>query len=500
MSQAFAFLLAYVGFALISSKVLAYLLERRGVPSVLAEVVLGVFMGMYVIGRFPPFDRFMARPEFAIPFDVIAHMGILFLLFIAGMEIDPMKLVRTGPATLLTSAGGVVVPLAFGLVAGLALGFSWRESLVIGVILTATSIGITVRTFLRMGILDTEVGAVSLSASIIDDFVGIFLIILIVDSSPVPVLAGMLLVFVGLSLLMKGLMPGVMKAAERVSQEGGTLAFVIGLMFLMAALAEFTLAAAIEGAFVMGVLLRMMPGTKTIRRDVQVIGYAMFIPLFFIYVGTLIDPLVFADLDVLVVAAVILVAGVAGKIIGKVIGARLCGFGRDKAFFIGVASIPRMEIALVTLMIAVRADAIADDRVKTLIAAVMVLVIVTTLTTPLLLARLWHEDMADVPPGRKGRRPPRKGPAGGGRGDMSRSKGRSRHRGAAHRSRSRIAVRSSASMVPSTMSSTGEPLRPNRSMTARMAASAPSPQARRTLSSQGVALSSATSIPRSASR
>jgi len=392
LEEVFAFFLMYLGIALILSKTLYYLLERIGIPGMLGEVLTGVLLGAYVVGRIGVINDMLVEPGFAISFDSVAHVGILFLLLIAGLEIDPASIRRTGRMSAMTATGGIVVPFVFGMATGHILGFSYAESLVLGVILTATSIGITVRTFLRMGVLDTDVGVVTVSASVIDDLVGVFLIILIVGTtSPLVMLAFLGMFFLVVAAMRYGIRPFI-RFAEIASQEKGTLAMVIGFVLIMSAIAEYTLSAAIEGAFIAGLLLKMVPGTRSMRGEIKTIGYAFFIPLFFIYIGTLIDPGVFTDTDVLIAAGMILVAAISGKIIGAGAGARLSGMTGRKSLMVGVSSIPRVEIALVSLLIAIRADVISPGNVPTLIASTMVLVTVTTLLTPILLRALWKDE------------------------------------------------------------------------------------------------------------
>jgi Kef-type K+ transport system membrane component KefB len=392
LAEVFAFFLAYLGVALIISKVLYYSLERLGIPGVLGEVLTGILLGAAVIGSISGIGAVMADDKFLYPFDAVAHMGIIFLLLIAGLEIEPSSIKRAGRTSLYTATGGIVVPFAFGVLAGYSLGFSRSESLVIGVILTATSIGITVRTFLRMGVLDTDVGVVTVSASVIDDFVGVFLIILIVGTASPLMMVTFLAIFLAVTLALRFGIRSFIRLAEIASMEKGTLAIVLGMVLIMSAIAEYTLAAAIEGAFIAGLMIRLVPGTMSMRGEIKTIGYAFFIPLFFIYVGTLIDPAAFLDSTVLVVSAVILIAAITGKIIGTGLGARLSGFSGRNAMMVGISSIPRVEIALVSLLIAIRAEVISDDNVPTLVAATMILVTVTTLITPILVRALWKDE------------------------------------------------------------------------------------------------------------
>ena len=116
------------------------------------------------------------------PMKFVADLGIIMLLFIAGLETNVEQLKSTGKVATISTVMGVFVPLVLGWVSGLFLGYDMHESFVMGVLLTATSIGVTVRTLIDINMLSTDVGAASLSASVMDDFLGIFLIIFAVGT------------------------------------------------------------------------------------------------------------------------------------------------------------------------------------------------------------------------------------------------------------------------------------------------------------------------------
>ena len=386
---------------LIFAKVFDTIFEKKKLPGVLGELVIGIVIGNILLYGYFFGDGIstwlhnwiVIRGTDAFngvePVHYLAELGIIMLLFIAGLDTNIEQLKSTGKVATLSTLMGVFVPLIIGWLSGLALGYDMRESLVMGVLLTATSIGVTVRTMLDINVLRTDVGAASLSASVMDDFLGIFLIIFVVGTGSLMVFGVNLAIFFIVTLIaafyyMKHITKYIRKY---IRTERGMLGVMLGVMFLFSTLAQFSFGAAIEGAYFAGIVLSTLPVRKIITEDVRAIGYGFLVPLFFVYTGAQMDIGVFTNSNALILAAVILIAAIFGKVLGRGIGARIGGFKWHKAWQMGVGSIPRMEVALVSLTVALTAKSqpIKPEHVQLFIAATMVFVTVTTLITPPLL-------------------------------------------------------------------------------------------------------------------
>ncbi len=386
---------------LIFAKVFDTIFEKKKLPGVLGELVIGIVIGNILLYGYFFGDGIstwlhnwiVIRGTDAFngvePVHYLAELGIIMLLFIAGLDTNIEQLKSTGKVATLSTLMGVFVPLIIGWLSGLALGYDMRESLVMGVLLTATSIGVTVRTMLDINVLRTDVGAASLSASVMDDFLGIFLIIFVVGTGSLIVFGVNLAIFFIVTLIaafyyMKHITKYIRKY---IRTERGMLGVMLGVMFLFSTLAQFSFGAAIEGAYFAGIVLSTLPVRKIITEDVRAIGYGFLVPLFFVYTGAQMDIGVFTNSNALILAAVILIAAIFGKVLGRGIGARIGGFKWHKAWQMGVGSIPRMEVALVSLTVALTAKSqpIKPEHVQLFIAATMVFVTVTTLITPPLL-------------------------------------------------------------------------------------------------------------------
>ena len=407
----FASFLFTIGLVLIFAKLFDVLLEKVNLPGVLGEIIFGIIIGNIVLYGFyfgPVINTWLhnwiqirgPNPFSGMdPIHYIAELGIIMLLFIAGLDTNVEQLKSTGKVATISTVMGVFVPLVIGWGSGLALGYSMHESFVMGVLLTATSIGVTVRTLMDIDMLRTDVGAASLSASVMDDFLGIALIIFAVGTGNLIMFGVNLTIFFVVTLIAAWYyMPYITKFVSKyIHTERSMLGVLLGVMLLFSALAQFSFGAAIEGAYFAGIVLSRLPAKRVITQDVKAIGYGFLIPMFFVYTGAQLDIGVFANVNALILAAVILIAAIFGKILGRGIGARIGGFNWHKSWQMGIGSIPRMEVALVSLTVAVTAPShpISKQHVPLFIAATMVFVTVTTLLTPPMLKWSFRKELKE---------------------------------------------------------------------------------------------------------
>jgi len=399
-----------LGIALIFAKIFSTLCERVKLPGVLGEIFWGMLLGNIVIYSYifgPTISSWLhqwilirgpSAFEGLEPVHYMAKLGIIMLLFIAGLDTDIEQLKSTGKVATISTVMGVMFPLILGWIAGLSLGYDMRESLAIGVLLTATSIGVTVRTLMEINMLTSDVGAASLSASVMDDFLGIALIIFVTGTGSILIFGINLVIFFLVALVAAWYyMPWISKyVGKYIKTEKGLLGIMIGVMLLFSALAQYSFAAAIEGAYFAGITLSRVPEKRIFSNDVKVIGYGLLIPLFFVYTGAQLDLGVFTNLQAIVLGIIIIVIAIAGKVIGRGIGARIGGFDWHKSLQMGIGSIPRMEVALVSLTLAITSGAVPKEHAQLFIGATMLFVIVTTLITPPLLKWAFKREIEEM--------------------------------------------------------------------------------------------------------
>ncbi len=393
----FQILLLDIALALILSKVLGYFFERMKEPAVIGEIIAGVILGGSVLGIFIP----KTIINFELPaFVDFAHIGIMFLILLAGMEIELDKIKKTGKVAVLSTIGGVIFPLILGYLAGISFGYTTKESMVIGVLLTATSIGVTARTMMDMRLLNTDVGACSLSASVMDDLIGLILIIIVVGTGSLLGLSAKIAIFLLITLFIGlKIIPKVMNIGDRTHSADALVAFSIAICLIFGVIAGETVVAQIEGAFIAGLIINTTVQSKRVFPVIRAIGYSLFIPLFFVHIGTMVKLSVFLIPEALALSGAILLIAIAGKIIGRGIFARIGGFTPRKALQVGVGSIPRMEVALVSLMVAIHAGVIRGAVADTLVAATFIFVTVTTFITPSLIKFSFKKELAEMSEG-----------------------------------------------------------------------------------------------------
>jgi Kef-type K+ transport system membrane component KefB len=374
--------LAEAAVVLIVAKLAGELASRWDQPP-----VLGQLLGGLVLGAGLSFVDSAALRAAGTELGSLANLGVVLLMFLAGLETDWDQLRATGKAAFVAASLGVVVPLAGGFGLGVLFGLPTVEALFVGVILTATSVSITAQTLMEMGSLQTVEGATVLGAAVIDDVIGLVVFSLVIaltsssaEQTNLGWLAGYLLIFfVASATVAPWLIRRLLALAERLRGAEAMLAIALAIGLLYGVAAERAGLAAITGAYVAGLLINRHNGYPEITERTKVLAYGLFVPVFLVktgmdaHLGALGPALVF----VLATTAMAVVA----KIVGCGIGARMCGLSPQQSLVVGVGMISRGEVALVVATLALSAGVIT----QAVFGATVVVVVATTLITPPLL-------------------------------------------------------------------------------------------------------------------
>lgn len=372
-----------IALAIIFARLIGEGLDKIKQPAVVGEIIAGIILGSYVLGKYISKDWLDFDSE---TFDSFSKFGIVFLMFLSGLDIDFDQLNRTKKVAFFTTMGGVILPLFLGFLAGKILGYSNHVSLVIGVLLTATSVGVTARTLIDIDKIHTDVGVISLSASVMDDVTGLILLVAVLGTGSIFLIGTKLLIFFFITLYIGLKIIGrIMRTADHFHTSKGLVTISLGICFIFAAFAKEMELAAIIGSFIAGLIISTTIQSKRIIPDVKVIGYSLFIPLFFVSIGTQLKLDAFLSTHVIILSLVILIVAIIGKVAGRMIGAMIVGFSKKSSFQLGVGSIPRMEVALITIMTAIHMEIFDVETAHDLLAATIFFTIVTTLITPPLL-------------------------------------------------------------------------------------------------------------------
>ena len=424
-------ILLFVAVVILCAKMSGALMARFGLPLVLGELLAGVFLGPTVlnIGILPCFTTVSALPAvpLAAVFKVMAAIGVVVLMFVAGLETDIAIMRRALAPAFWAASGGVIFPMAGGCLLSHYLGFNWQDAIFIGTILTATSVTITAQTLINLDQLRSKPGSTILGAAVIDDVLGLIVLSLVIALSthlPQPhgngwtgIAMTVSRMAICLALLLWAGPPVTRWAFRQASRLQGPhteLAAALTIGLLLAFLAEEMIRlnkekqaaqkkflewlggmAAITGAYLAGLFVAATPGHARVADDLRAMTNSFFGPLFFVSIGLEVNARQVGGRMGLFV--LLLAVAVFGKILGSGLGARLNGFSNRDSLIVGVGMIPRGEVGLITASLGFAAGLVS----QTVYVQVVILVLATTLITPALLKVAFRRGGMEAAMGRR---------------------------------------------------------------------------------------------------
>lgn len=379
-----------IAIIVIFAKAFGILARKLHAPQVVGEIIAGLIIGPSVLGLVKLND-FLS---------VCAEIGVVFLMFSAGLGTDLKALMKTGPKALAIACAGVAVPLAGGTVLYMMFyGFApWGSekfltAVFIGVIMTATSVSITVETLKEMGKLQTELGTTILSAAIIDDVIGILVLTFVIgfkdpDSKPLWVMLRTV-AFFALAMIVGFIIYKIFKKIDKRYPHTRRIPILaLALCFSFAFIAErFFGIADITGAYVAGIVLSRLKDSTYIEEKMDTGSYMLFGPIFFASIGlkTSLDGL---SLDLLWFSIGFVLVALVTKIIGCGVTSRLCGFRGSDPLKIGVGMMTRGEVALIVAQKGLSGGMISPVY----FTSVILLIIVSSIITPIILKLIFSRD------------------------------------------------------------------------------------------------------------
>jgi Kef-type K+ transport system membrane component KefB len=393
-----------IAIMLIGAKLCGELFERMRAPSVLGELFAGIVLGNLVIFGFTGAEPLKTNEIVA----ALAELGVIILLFEVGLESDLKEMIEVGWSSLLVAILGVVAPFILGW--GVSAYFIPDEArlghIFIGATLCATSVGITARVFKDMRKLGTREARIILGAAVIDDVLGLLILAVVAGAIRAAGTGGALsMLDVGLIALKSFafligaiaighfLMPRMLRGAERFESRGVLLTLAISFCLLLAWAAAKVGLAPIVGAFAAGLTLdevHYKPTNQRKERDLHDLLQpvsAVLVPIFFVLMGLKVDLRLFARADIIGFALALTVAAIVGK--------QICALGVVERgvnrLAVGLGMIPRGEVGLIfagigaTLMLP-SVTGVSEPVISTAtFGAVVIMVIITTLITPIAL-------------------------------------------------------------------------------------------------------------------
>ena len=383
---------------IIFAKFFGVLARKCKAPQVVGEIIAGLLIGPCVLGLVQQSDFLTG----------MAEVGVVLLMFSAGLGTDLKELMKTGPIAFLIACCGVFVPLVGGTL--LYMGFygtaPWGSekfftAVFIGVIMTATSVSITVQALKELGRLKGRVGTTILSAAIIDDVIGIVVLTFVIgfknpDSNPGKVVLNTVLFFVVAIVVGFILYKIFRKLDDKYPHTRRIPIMGLALCFAFAYIAETYFGIAdITGAYVAGIILCSIRDSSYIDEKMEVSSYMIFGPVFFASIGlkTNIDSL---DGKILLFSLGFVLVALITKIIGCGLMARICRFSAADSLKIGVGMMTRGEVALIVAQKGLSVGVLSPVY----FTSVILLIIVSSVLTPIVLKLLYSKDKTSEEAGR----------------------------------------------------------------------------------------------------
>ena len=374
----------------ITSKFFGLIARKLKAPQVVGQIIAGLLIGPSVLGIVDLTD-FISQ---------MAEIGVILLMFSAGLETNIKDLMKTGLKAFLIACAGVFVPLIGGTL--LYMGFygaaamgtdKFYSALFIGVIMTATSVSITVQSLRELGKLKGEVGTTIMSAAIIDDVIGIIVLTFVIgfktpDSNSMSVVFSTVLFFV-FAFIVGIILYKVMKLIDAKYPHTRRIPILgLAICFIFAYVAEVYFGIAdITGAYVAGIIMCSLEDSDYIAEKMDINSYMLFGPIFFASIGlkTTLDNL---TVELLLFSVGFVVVALVTKIIGCGLMSRLLGYKGNDALKIGVGMMTRGEVALI-----VSQKGLAVGMISSVyFTAVILLIIVSSVATPIILKFLYAKD------------------------------------------------------------------------------------------------------------
>ena len=395
----FRFLLDFA-IILLTTKFAGVGCKKIGLPQVLGSLIVGVILGVTKI------------VESSSELSLFSEIGVILIMFTAGMETNFEELRKNAVPSIIITSLGVIVPFLFGFgVAFILPDLTIKMRMFYGVILMATSVGITVATLKEIGVLKGKVGSSVVTAAVLDDIIGVIVLAFFTaeagentlaskifalfnstqDYSGLKVVINVLLFFI----LGIGLGVGIHYLFRFMSKRWphtrrlSIFSLGIGVFYAWAAEELFGIAA-ITGAFLAGMMIARSSQTQYVERRVDMAAYMIFSPMFFANIGISLpyDTIVSSFSWIIVLFSIAFIfAGLLSKFLGAGVGALLCKYSYPDSAKVGISMMVRGEVCLI----------IANEGVKTGLLtqsaypAIVLLIIVSSILTPVILKLLYKK-------------------------------------------------------------------------------------------------------------
>lgn len=367
---------------LLSTKVFGLITKKFKLPQVVGALIAGVVLGPTVLG-------ILHETNFI---EQLSSLGVIVLMFAAGLETNVSELKKTGKASLVAALLGVIIPL----IAGLFLALIFREGggsnallkdVFIGIILTATSVSITVETLKEIGKLSTRAGNTILGAALIDDILGIIGLTVVTSMADSTVSISIVLLKILGFFIFAGIVGFIVRklflkwtAKHRKDMKRFVIMSFVLCLALSYIAEEFFGVTDITGAFIAGMVISNTERTHFINTKFETLSYILLSPIFFASIGIKLD-VQSMDMKTLIFTIILIVVAILTKIIGGGFGVKMFGYSNREALQVGSGMVSRGEVALIVANKGMAVGLMSPE----FLVPVVIMVIATTIAAPILL-------------------------------------------------------------------------------------------------------------------
>lgn len=366
---------------LLLTQIVAHYCRRVEIPEVIGQIIVGIIVGPAML-NWVHLDSMMNEFQ---------EIGVIILMFIAGLESDLSLLKQYLKPALVVAFAGAIFPVLIMAPTSYLFGFTKTESVFIGVIFSATSVSISVAVLREFNRINSREGATILGAAVADDIIGVVMLSIMISvingegghaHTNFPLwlsLCLQVLFFGGTYLVVRWLAPYLMQISEKMLTEAAPSVMAMIICLGMAAIADYVGLSGAVGSFFAGIAVANTHRKATIDRSFEPIGYALFIPLFFVSVGL---NMRFDHLQQsLLFIVVMTVLACLTKLVGCGFGAHLSGLNMTSSYVVGSGMVARGKMALITAQIGYEAHLLSS----TYYSDVITVIILATVFAPFIL-------------------------------------------------------------------------------------------------------------------
>jgi Kef-type K+ transport system membrane component KefB len=395
LNQPLAKLLLQIITIIIFARIFGFLCKKIGQPSVIGEIVAGIFLGPSILGFLSPgLSGFLFPPESLISLNFLSQIGLILFMFIVGMDIDLKALGKKVPEAFLVSHASIIFPFALGMTLAY---FIFKDmgyqnvkflpfSLFIGVSMSITAFPVLARILQERGLIKTRVGALAISCAAVDDITAwcilAALIAIVKAGSFISSLYTIMLAVAYVFLMLKLVRPFLRRLGEIYTSKEGISKPIVAIFFVTLLLSSFTTEIigihALFGAFMAGVI---MPANINFRNvlieKIEDVSLVLLLPIFFVITGLRTEIGLINDPHLWKITFLIIIVAVAGKFAGSAISLKFVGQKWRESLIIGALMNTRGLMEIVVLNIGYDLGVLSPE----IFSMMIIMALVTTFMT-----------------------------------------------------------------------------------------------------------------------